>query len=224
MERFHPSPSNPKMERRIVEKNRRSHMKDLYARLYGLVPSDSSKENLTVPDQIDEAINYIKSMEKKLEKCKEKKEKLLFGKRPYSGATSETTKITNVEVHDMGPNMDVILLNGLEEQASFYGIIRLLCKEGFEVVNANFSSNGNSVLHVVHDKGGISTSRTETTAVVKRLKELIYGYSHGEVESRLDSWVESRLDSWDFEIEPDILNSNVLELMSPGQFCFLQQL
>lgn len=190
-------------------------MKNLYARLYSLLPSDSSKENLTVPDQIDEAINYIKSVEKKLEKCKEKKEKLLYGKRPCSSIASETAKITSVEVHDMGPNVDMILLNGLEEQASFYGIIRLLCKEGFEVVNANFSSNGNSVLQVVHDKGGISTSRSETTAVAKRLKELIYGYSNGEVESRLDLW--------DFEIEPDILTSDVLESLSTGQFCFLQQ-
>lgn len=107
-----------------------------------------------MPDQIDESINYIKSLESKLEKYKEKKEKLLYGKRPYpcTNETTKSSKLTNVEVHEMGPNMNVILISGLEEQASFYGILRLLGKEGFEVVNANFSSSGNSMLQVVHEK------------------------------------------------------------------------
>lgn len=116
------------------------------------------QEVSSLPEQIDEAINYIKSMEEKLEKYKEKKEKLLYGKRPYSCTTSETTKsskLVSVEVQDMGPNMNVILISGLEEQASFYGIIRLLCKEGFEIVNANFSSTGNSMLQVVNQKVSI---------------------------------------------------------------------
>ncbi|KAL3509348.1 hypothetical protein ACH5RR_028749 [Cinchona calisaya] len=224
MEKFHPSTSTPKMERRIIEKNRRNHMKSLYNQLFSLLPSySSSKEVLPVPDQVDEAINHIKTLEKKLEKCKEKKEKLLsHGKRPYSCSTSETTNssklITNVEVHEMGPNIDVILISGLEEQASFYGILSLLCKEGFEVVNANFSRTGNSMLQVVHEKGGKSTHWNDNSTVAKRLKELIYGYSsHGDQ-------VESGLDLWDFEIDPDMLTYDIFDLMPTGDFCFLQQL
>lgn len=112
---------------------------------------------LTIPDQIDKARIYIESLQKKLEMYKEKEEKLLHGKRPYSSSSISTenpkkSKLTNVEIHDMGPNMDVIFLSGLEEQASFYGIIGLLSEEGFEVANANFSNSGNSVLQISYEK------------------------------------------------------------------------
>lgn len=109
-----------------------------------------------VPDQIDEARIYIESLQKKLEMYKEKKEKLLYGKRPYSSsintASPKSRNLTNVEIHEMGPNMDVIYISGLEEQASFYDIIRRLCEEGFEVVNANFSRSGNSMLQISYEK------------------------------------------------------------------------
>ena len=114
---------------------------------------------LTVPDQIHKATNYIENMKKKLEMYKEmKKEKVSHGKRPHSSSSPGTTenpeksKLTNVEIHDMGPSMDAIFLSGLEDQASFYGIIRLLCDEGFEVVNATFSSCGNSVVQISYAK------------------------------------------------------------------------
>ncbi|XP_027172648.1 transcription factor bHLH162-like isoform X1 [Coffea eugenioides] len=215
MEKFHPSTSNSKPEKRIKEKDRRHHFKNLYSQLYSLLPSDISKEVLPVPDKIGEAINYIKSMERKLENYKQMKEKLLCGRRQYS--STKSSELMNVEVHDMGPDTDMILISGLKEPASFYGKIRLLHEEGFEVVNANFSNNGNSMLQVVHEKGGISTSSTETTEIAKRkrLKELIYGYSHGEVESTLDLW--------DFEIEPDLLDSGFLGPLPAGQFSFLPQ-
>ncbi|CDP14799.1 unnamed protein product [Coffea canephora] len=215
MERFHPSTSNSKPEKRIKEKNRRNHFKNLYSQLYSLLPSDISKEVLPVPDKIGEVINYIKSMERKLENYKQMKEKLLGSKRRYS--STKSSELTNVKVHDMGPDTDMILISGLKEPASFYGIIHLLQEEGFEVVNANFSNDGNSMLQVVHEKGGISTSSTGTIEIAKRerLKELIYGYSHGEVESTVDSW--------DFEVEPDLLASGFLGPLPEGEFCFLQQ-
>lgn len=112
---------------------------------------------LTIPDQIDEARIYIESLQKKLEMYKEKEEELLHGKRPYSSSSISTenpkkSKLTNVEIHDMGPDMDVIFLSGLEEQTSFFGIIGLLSEEGFEVASANFSNSGNSVLQISYEK------------------------------------------------------------------------
>ncbi|CAI9089386.1 OLC1v1023952C2 [Oldenlandia corymbosa var. corymbosa] len=159
-----PSTSTPKMERRIIEKNRRNHMKSLYSKLYSLLPSYGSKEVLpAVPDQIDEARMYIESLQKKLEMYHEEKEKLLKlqGKmKPNSSSSAasknetlnNTSKLTNVEIHEMGPNMDVVCITGLEDQASFYGIIRLLSNQGFEIVHANFSINGNSVIQISYEK------------------------------------------------------------------------
>ncbi|XP_027172131.1 transcription factor bHLH162-like [Coffea eugenioides] len=218
MKRLHASASNTKTGKKISEKNRRDQMKSLCAELYRLLPNDISTGFCPLPDKLGEAINHIKSMEKKLENYKEWKQKLLFGKRPCSSTSSESnnsSKLTNVEVQEIGPDATVILISGMEEQASFYGIIPRLHEEGFEVVNANFSNNGTSMLQVVHQKVGASTSGSETTAVSKRLKELIHGYSQGEVESNLDLW--------DFGIEPDLLTSDFLGPFTTDNFCLLQQ-
>ncbi|XP_027172892.1 uncharacterized protein LOC113772488 isoform X1 [Coffea eugenioides] len=222
METFHASASNTKTKRKITEKNRRDQMKNLCNKLYRLLPSDISKGLCPQPDKIEDAIYHIKSMEKKLEDYQEIKKKLLHGKRPCSSASSESNNsstLTDVEVQDIGPDANMILISGLEEQASFYGIIRRLHAEGFEVVTANFSNTGTSTLQVVHEKVssqvGASTSGSETTAVSKRLKELIYGYPQGEVESKLDLL--------DFEIVPDLLTSDFFGPFATEKFCFLQQ-
>ncbi|XP_071906216.1 transcription factor bHLH162-like [Coffea arabica] len=218
METFHASASNTKTKRKITEKNRRDQMKNLYNTLYRLLPSNNSKGFCPVPDKIEDAIYHIKSMEKKLGDYQEIKKKLLHGKRPRSSASSESNNsstLTDVEVQDIGPDANMILISGLEEQASFYGIIRRLHAEGFEVVTANFSNTGTSTLQVVHEKVGASTSGSETTAVSKRLKELIYGYPQGEVESKLDLL--------DFEIVPDLLTPDFFGPFATENFCFLQQ-
>uniref|UniRef100_A0A803QJG2 BHLH domain-containing protein n=1 Tax=Cannabis sativa TaxID=3483 RepID=A0A803QJG2_CANSA len=51
------SSSVTKIERKIVEKNRRNHMKVLFSKLNSLLPPQNSREALTLPDQVDEAIN-----------------------------------------------------------------------------------------------------------------------------------------------------------------------
>lgn len=112
---------------------------------------------MPLPNQVGEVVTYIESLKMKVEKMKEKKQSLFPRKRSQSCTTSEFQGITKsspplVEVHDMGPNMDVILVSGLDDLSKFYSILHLLQEDGIEVANANFSVHGNSTIQILHDK------------------------------------------------------------------------
>ncbi|XP_047261543.1 transcription factor bHLH162-like [Capsicum annuum] len=118
--------SAPKLERKDVEKNRRNHMKNLYIQLHSMLPthaSTSKKTTMTVPDQIDAAVNYIESLAMNLEKSKKHLEELKLGlKRAHSlnatnvpGSSTEST--AKIEFHEMGPNMVVVLIRDPQRRA-----------------------------------------------------------------------------------------------------------
>ena len=100
------------------------------------------QEKQPLPDQIDEAISYIKSLEEKLENTKEKKESL----------TSATSKSPKLKIQETGSALEIVFTSGLDNQFLFYEIISILHKEGVEVVSANSQVLGDSIFHVVHSQ------------------------------------------------------------------------
>ncbi|XP_027348195.1 transcription factor bHLH162-like [Abrus precatorius] len=193
-------PSSTKVERRLVEKNRRNQMKILYSKLYSLLPSYNPKEALPLPDQVDEAINYIKSLEARVKMAKEKKESLQGRKRSRGDISSSAfaaagfAKSPQLEIHEMGSSLEVVLTCGLDNQFIFYEIIRMLHEEKIEVRSANSSLAGDSVLHVVHAEIPQSFLQFGATKVSERLKRFVNGSS---------SDVEIQPELWDFEYGTD---------------------
>lgn len=110
---------------------------------------------MALQDKIDAAIKYIKSSEMKLEKNKMYLEELRRMSRKRPKSTNEPSPITKlppqIQVHEMGPNMVVVLITGLNNIATFNNIIRLFLEEGVEVVYTNFTLNGNSMLQISHE-------------------------------------------------------------------------
>ncbi|XP_041006642.1 transcription factor bHLH162-like [Juglans microcarpa x Juglans regia] len=191
--------SSTKVERRIIEKNRRNQMKVLYSRLNSLLPNPDSKEAVhSLPDQIDEAINYITSLETKLKKSKEKKESLMGRKkRPYTCTNFEETaglKSPKIEIRETGSTLEIVLITGLDNQFIFYEMIHILHGEQAEVLNASFSTSGDSVLHVVHAEIVGCSFDFGAAKVTERLKRLVYGST---------SDVELSPDLWDFPINSE---------------------
>ncbi|XP_059274610.1 transcription factor bHLH162-like isoform X2 [Lycium ferocissimum] len=201
--------SAPKLERKYVEKNRRNHLKTLFNQLYSLLPPHAFQEAMALPDQVDAAVTYIKSLEIKLEKNKMQLEKLRTSKKRPNLCMAihdpnPTTKLSpQIEVHEMSPTMDVILMTGLDNLTMFYNIIRLLHEEGFKVVNANFSLEGNSTMQILHENKIIenSTMESRATTVCSRLKELLYGSS----SPTDDDIIETLLRLWDYDIQSEML-------------------
>ncbi|XP_028761647.1 transcription factor bHLH162-like [Neltuma alba] len=181
------APSHTKIERRLIEKNRRNQMKILYSKLNSLLPNFNPKQMIPLPDQIDEAINYIKSLEAKVKMAQEKKEKLMGKKRSHaccSSSSFETKRSRNspqIQIHEMGSSLEVVLINGLDNQFIFYEIICILHEENVEVVSANSSLAGDSMLNVVHAQIQPSLYEFGATKVTERLKRFVYG-SASDVE------------------------------------------
>lgn len=177
-------------------------MNTLYFKLTSLLPRQHSKEGLPLPDKIDAAVKYIQSLQVELEKYKDKKEKLMSKKRePSSFITNDikysTTKASPYfEVHEMGPDLDMVLVHGLHDSFfSFNDIIHVLHQQGAEVVQATYSDTGNSVFHILHHKSTDPTLRCQATAnICRRLNDLIFETSCRYME------LETKLDIWDFEI------------------------
>ena len=112
------------------------------------------QEALSLPDQIDVAINYIKSLETKLKKAQEKKESFNIGKkRSYTCTNFEaksSLKSPQMEIREIGSTLEVVLITGLDNQFIFYEMIHILHEEQAQVLNASFSISGESIFHVLH--------------------------------------------------------------------------
>ncbi|XP_022727198.1 transcription factor bHLH162-like [Durio zibethinus] len=189
--------SSAKVERKIIEKNRRIHMKILYSRLNSLLPHHNSKEPLSLPDQIDEAVNYIKSVQTRLKESREKKESLMGRKRSYrctDSTAAETTvnlKSPEIRINEKGSAMEVVLTTGQDSQFMFYEMIRILNEQEAEVLNATFSVVGNTVFHIVHAEIG-------AFGAAKILKEKLNKFVHGSSNEE-----ELPKELWDYEIHPE---------------------
>ncbi|XP_058773901.1 transcription factor bHLH162-like [Vicia villosa] len=189
--------SSTKVERKVVEKNRRNKMKILFSHLNSLCPNYNSKEALPLPDQVDHAINYIKSLETNLKLAKEKKERLMRNKRSRSGCLNSSggngsIKSPKIEIHENGSSLQVIVTCGADEQFIFCEIMRILHEDYVEVISANSTLVGDSVIHVVHAENPQSLFQFGATKVSERLKRFVNG-SMGEAQLIVPQL-------WDFEI------------------------
>ncbi|KAF8007979.1 hypothetical protein BT93_K1848 [Corymbia citriodora subsp. variegata] len=181
MERGLQPPTSRRTERKIIEKNRRNRMKHLYFVLNSLLPSQPSDQEVkSLPDQIDEAIGYIKGLEKAVKEAKDKKENLMGKKRPSpstSSNTLEAIKSPQIEIRMRDSSLEVILTSRVHDQFIFSEIFRMLHGEKVEVLNANFSMVGNSVYHLVHAK--IGESGLGAATISERLKTFVNGFAAG---------------------------------------------
>ncbi|KEH39142.1 helix loop helix DNA-binding domain protein [Medicago truncatula] len=186
--------SSTKVERKIVEKNRRNQMKILFSKLNSLLPSYNQKElALPLPDQVDEAINYIKSLEINIKLAKEKKESLMGNKKRSRGGWSSSygakgsIELPKIEIHEIGPTLQVIVTCGVDEHFIFCEIMRILHEENVDVISSNSSLAGDSLLHTVLAQIPQSLLQFGETKISKRLKAFVDG-SMSDVETDPQLW------------------------------------
>ncbi|XP_044495989.1 transcription factor bHLH162-like isoform X2 [Mangifera indica] len=177
------NPNSSRTDRKTIERNRRNRMKALYAKLNSLVPHQTPTEaTSSLPDQLDKAANYIKRLQMNLEKMKDWKDSLMgIENRPCSrtsmssGRTMEGFRSPQIEVHEMGSAMEVVLTTGLDFQFMFNEMIRLIHEEGAEIVSASFSVVHDSVFHTIHSKVGDSDQvGNETARISEKLKKFVH--------------------------------------------------
>ncbi|KAK8592367.1 hypothetical protein V6N13_062949 [Hibiscus sabdariffa] len=157
------NPNSSRLDRKFIERNRRNQMKALCFKLNSLVPHQSSREAASLPDQLDEAVNYIKSLKANLERMKEKKDGLTGSKSPQ------------IQIQEMGSSSLVIAVNtGSNSQFIFNETIRLLHDERAEIANANFSVvDDDTVLLTIHFSTGEASPDYRAARISERLNKFV---------------------------------------------------
>ncbi|OVA07752.1 hypothetical protein BVC80_8961g11 [Macleaya cordata] len=157
-------------------------MKTLYSKLHSLLPhqSSSSKEAMSLPDQLSEAANYIKRLEKHVEKMKEKKERLMETPRMSNKNINKPMEagigLPQIEISNVGSALQVVVISKVHHQSMFYEIIRVLHEEGAEIVTANFSVIDETVFHTIHSEVGESELGFGVPRMTSRLKKLVHEF------------------------------------------------
>ncbi|XP_010936746.3 transcription factor bHLH162 [Elaeis guineensis] len=171
--------SAAKMERKMVEKNRRMHMKRLCFKLSSLIPREhisSSKDVLTQQDYLDQAASYIKSLQGRIENLKHRRELQTSTNGINKDISNEMPigmRLPVIEVRHQESNLEVVLISGLNRSFTFHEVISILEEEGAEVVNANFSVVGDKIFHTIHSQAVSSRIGLEASRVSERLAELV---------------------------------------------------
>jgi len=110
------------------------------------------QEGISRPDQIGEAIDYIKNLQIKLEKMKEKKGNLTDIVRSRNATMNMEFKSPQFKIQQIGSVLEVVLVTGLDCPFIFNETIRILQEEGSDIVNASYTVLQNAVLHKIHSQ------------------------------------------------------------------------
>ncbi|KAK9090452.1 hypothetical protein Sjap_023629 [Stephania japonica] len=188
-----------KPDRKTVERNRRMHMKSLCFKLSSLIPNyhhlyssfNDNSNSLTKDissqfERLDHAAAYIKELKERIDSMNRRKQQLMTSgvETPSddvitSGncSTLTVTSLTRMpilELRELGPSLEVVLITGLNKNFMFYQVISVLEEEGAEVVNASFSIVGDKVIHTIHSQVTISRVGIDVSSICERLKDLVY--------------------------------------------------
>ncbi|XP_068642055.1 transcription factor bHLH162-like [Aristolochia californica] len=167
-----------KLECKIVEKNITMHMKSLCSKLAFVITSLQNEERLSQEHSLEQATIYIKKLQEKINKMKEKKDLILA---KIKGKNKDTMagfilglRSPVVEITDSGSNLMVVLITGFCNKLILSDAICVLEEEGVEVSNASFSTFGDKIFYIIHSQVASSRVGYDTNRVYQRLKELVH--------------------------------------------------
>lgn len=110
---------------------------------------------MTQQDYLDLAASYIKSLQGRIEKLKQKRESGTNSNGINKDISNEMpigTRLPVIEVRHQESNLEVVLISGLNRSFTFHEVISILEEEGAEVVNATFSIVGDKIFHTIHSQ------------------------------------------------------------------------
>ncbi|KAI7743647.1 hypothetical protein M8C21_016143 [Ambrosia artemisiifolia] len=159
-----------KIDRKTIEKNRRTHMKKLCFKLNSLVPSLSSqpfKRIEVLKGKRNEALRYLNGTSKN-NPCSNVKDDQLSVR--CKGVRTQQSK---VEVDDLDGGLKVLLISNSERKIPFSKIISIVEDGGAEVVKGGYTSVDDKVIYTLHAKARYTRLGIEVASVQQKLQELI---------------------------------------------------
>ncbi|XVE92456.1 hypothetical protein REPUB_Repub01dG0099000 [Reevesia pubescens] len=122
-----------RMNRNLIERERRSQMKILFSKLFNVLPPHPTK--MSVPELVEHATLFINQLQKRMEEPKQRKVQLEAEHIPPQAMKAETISPV-IDITDLGSTMEVNLIAGRETKFALCDIISILEEEGAQVISA----------------------------------------------------------------------------------------
>uniref|UniRef100_A0ACD6ACF6 Uncharacterized protein n=2 Tax=Avena sativa TaxID=4498 RepID=A0ACD6ACF6_AVESA len=186
------------VERKEAEKERRQHIKELYAKLISLIPKEhcSSTDSMTLLGSLDEATTYITKLKDRVDELHKRRSSVQAiaglggGAGTGTGISTRMSGGTGLESDGEKPgkelaepivdvrhhddcSMDVILICSVRRPIKLHKVITILKEEGAEIVNANHSVTGNKIFYNLHSRAFSSRIGIDVPSVSGRLVALV---------------------------------------------------
>ncbi|KAK1552698.1 hypothetical protein Q3G72_022005 [Acer saccharum] len=161
------SNSSSRINRNLLERNRRIQMNTLLSKLFSLVPQ---RQQFSVCESVVHATSYIRNLEEKIKKLRKRKEVILKGDHDDHDEKFYPV-VMNVKSSEY--TLEVSIISGLKKNFLLHQVISVLVEEGAEVVNITYHYTDGRVFHTIYSKPIYTRIGIETSRVEERLKKLI---------------------------------------------------
>ncbi|OMO98017.1 hypothetical protein COLO4_14215 [Corchorus olitorius] len=138
---------------REIERQRRQDMASLYASLRSLLPHEYIKGKRSMSDHMNEAVKYIKHLEKKVKELDVKREELKRSVGNLGGLIGSGTQTSNHNCFIIQPTLigvEIMFRCGLEEKSlPLSRVLATLVDEGLHVISCVSAKSEDYLLHTI---------------------------------------------------------------------------
>ncbi|OMO53343.1 hypothetical protein COLO4_36769 [Corchorus olitorius] len=159
------SSSSSRLKRSLMERERRLNMKNLFAHLCSLLPPKPTK--MTVLELVDEAREYVKQKQQRMEQLKQTKVQL---ENDYGCKVGKSIVITT---RDSDSCLEVNLVVSADLKFELSKFLIVLEEEGAQVTSAMYHREGDRFICSIQSQAICSRIGIETSRVRERLEGLI---------------------------------------------------
>ncbi|KAK6275634.1 hypothetical protein POUND7_005343 [Theobroma cacao] len=169
-----------KIMRKEIERQRRQQMAKLYGKLRSLLPLESIQGKRAVSDHMNEAVNYIKYLKKKIQELSVKRDKLkklsnLSAFDQGSASSSDNSSLINcVAVHPYRGGVEIVINSGFgDESWHLSAMIQAIRAEELDVVHCISSQTNEGFLHTIQSEVSDPAHRLDLPGLQSKLNDLI---------------------------------------------------
>ncbi|XVF09736.1 hypothetical protein REPUB_Repub07fG0121200 [Reevesia pubescens] len=148
-----------KINRKEIERQRRQQMAKLYGKLRSLLPHESIKGQRAVSDHMNEAVNYINYLKKRIQELSVKRDKLeklsnLSAFDQGTACSSDNCSLINfVAIHPYCGGAEIVINSGFgDESGHLSTMMQVILEEGLDVISCVSSQTNEGFLHNIQSE------------------------------------------------------------------------
>lgn len=147
----HESNNKKKMHHRDIERQRRQEMATLYASLRSLLPLDFIKGKRAISDHMNEAVNYIKHLQKNIKELSVKRNRLKqFDSSTAGSINSNSDSSSSMIVNQSLVGVEIMFSSGFwAKSLRLSRVLHVILEEGLCVRSCTSARADDKFLHTI---------------------------------------------------------------------------